>query len=712
MTSDLCSLRWIAPLSLAAALGACEPPTPAAVAVPTRAAPLVSASPADAGVRPTPLGTADAKLPPRRLLFASPDRTSVKLSPDGKLVSFLASVNGVLNVFVGPAEDPSRAAPITADTRRGIRSYTWAFTSTHVLYRQDKAGDEDFHVHAVDVRTRTDRDLTPLARVQARIEARSRRRPSEIVIGLNDRDPRFHDLYVVDLTSGSRRLLQKNDAEMSSFVVDNELRARAAIKALPDGSNEIFAKTPAGAWASLLKIPLEDALTTTPLGLDPSGTQLYLTDSRGRDTAALVAVDLRTAKTRVLLADGQADVEGATFDPISLAPQAAQATYDKARWHLVGDALSADLEALREVAHGDSFDIVTRTNDDRRWLVAVYAADAPNRYYRYDRPRDAKDKAPRQATLLFSSTPALDAAPLVPMHPHVLRARDGQALVSYLTLPAASDPQKQGLPTAPLPMVLLVHGGPWARDSWGLQPQAQWLASRGYAVLSVNYRGSTGFGKAFVSAADREWGGKMHEDLLDAVAWAESQKIAQPRRTAIMGGSYGGYSALVGLAFTPTAFACGVDVVGPSNLLSVLESVPPYWTGELEQFIRRVGDHRTAEGRSFLASRSPLSFAEKIQRPLLIAQGGRDPRAKPADTERVVAAIKRAGGKVTYAVYPDEGHGLSRPENRIAFHALTEAFLAGCLGGSYQPVGEDLAGASLQVPEGAREIEGLPAALP
>jgi dipeptidyl aminopeptidase/acylaminoacyl peptidase len=332
-------------------------------------------------------------------------------------------------------------------------------------------------------------------------------------------------------------------------------------------------------------------------------------------------------------------------------------------------------------------------------------SDGPVRYYLYDRKKKA-------ATFLFSNRPALDDAKLAKMHPVVIPARDGKSLVSYLSLPPASDAEGTGKPSAPLPMVLLVHGGPWARDSWGFNSTHQWLATRGYAVLSVNYRGSTGFGKGFVNAGDKEWAGKMHDDLLDAVEWAAKSGIADRQRVAIMGGSYGGYATLVGLTFTPEVFACGVDIVGPSNLNTLLASIPPYWAPLLETFARRVGDLRTEEGKKLLEARSPLSRVSAIARPLLIGQGANDPRVKQAESDQIVQAMKAKGLPVTYAVFPDEGHGFQRPENRIAFFAVAETFLAQHLGGVYQPIGSDFAHASIQVPAGADHVPGLAEALP
>jgi dipeptidyl aminopeptidase/acylaminoacyl peptidase len=284
--------------------------------------------------------------------------------------------------------------------------------------------------------------------------------------------------------------------------------------------------------------------------------------------------------------------------------------------------------------------------------------------------------------------------------------------VSYLSLPPGSDRNGDGRPDKPLPMVLNVHGGPWARDDFGYHPEHQWLANRGYAVLSVNYRGSTGFGKKFLNAADKQFGAKMHDDLIDAVEWAVREGVAQRDKVAIYGGSYGGYATLVGLTFTPDTFACGVDIVGPSSLVTLIESFPAYWTPILEAtWYRRVGDPRTEEGKQFLLSRSPITKVDQIRKPLLIAQGANDPRVTQKESDQLVAAMKGRNIPVTYAIYADEGHGFARPENRTSFYAITEGFLAKCLGGRQEPFGKDLAGANLKVPDGAAFVPGLADAL-
>ncbi|MFN0134588.1 MAG: alpha/beta hydrolase family protein, partial [Phycisphaerae bacterium] len=356
------------------------------------------------------------------------------------------------------------------------------------------------------------------------------------------------------------------------------------------------------------------------------------------------------------------------------------------------------------VADGD-FAVISRTLDDGQWIVAFEMDNGPARFYRFIR-------ASGEAKFLFSNRSKLEGLPLARMQTPTIKSRDGMNLVSYLTLPTNVDVDAAGKPKQAPPMVLLVHGGPWARDAWGFNASHQWLANRGYSVLSVNFRGSTGFGKAFINAANREWAGKMHDDLLDAVAWAVKQGYADSQRVAIMGGSYGGYSTLVGLTFTPTVFACGVDIVGPSNLVTLLQSIPPYWAPMIETFSARVGDVRTEEGRKFLTERSPLTQVAKIQRPLLIGQGANDPRVKQAEADQIVTAMRDKNIPVTYVLYPDEGHGFQRPENRMSFNAVTEAFLARHLGGRAEPIGEDFQNSSISVPTGSDQVPGLKEALP
>jgi dipeptidyl aminopeptidase/acylaminoacyl peptidase len=639
---------------------------------------------------------------PRQVLFGNPDKMLVRLSPGGAKLAFLAPLDGVLNVWVGPADDPAAAKPVTRDKGRGIPEYFWAYTNQHILYLQDEDGNEDWHVYSVDLNTGQITDLTPLPGVQARIEGLSPKVPGEILVSLNDRKPELHDLYRLNVSSGARTLLLENEGFLG-FVIDDDYRVRFASRLTPDGGTEILRHTAVGGWEIFMQVSMEDTLTTRPIGFDKTGNVLYLTDSRGRDTAALTAIDLETGEQRVIAADPQADIDDVTVHPTEKHVQAVTANYERKRWHIVDEHIAGDFSYLRTVAEGH-VEVTSRTLDDKHWIVAYDVDNGPVRYYLYAREG-------RQAMFLFAHRKSLEGLPLAKMHPVVISARDGLNLVSYLTVPVGVDSDGDGRPAYPLPMVLCVHGGPWWRDSWGYDPMHQWLANRGYAVLSVNFRGSTGFGKTFVNAGNKGWAATMHDDLIDAVGWAIGEGIADPERVAILGGSYGGYATLVGLTFTPETFACGVDIVGPSNLETLLNSIPPYWAPLIELFTTRVGDHRTEEGRKLLTERSPLTYVDRIRKPLLIGHGANDPRVKQAESEQIVKAMQEKKIPVTYVLYPDEGHGFARPENRLSFFAVAEAFLAECLGGRHDCIGDDFRGASITVPTGAEYIPGLAEAL-
>lgn len=621
----------------------------------------------------------------RDVIFGNPDRAQVRLSPDGRWLSFLAPRDGVLNVWIAPVDDPSAARPLTADKDRGIQAYGWTRSAEHLLFVQDQDGDENWHVYACNPDTLEVRDLTPVDGVSAHVMADSPKHPHHVVIGLNDRDPQLHDPHLVDVRTGERRRLLENPGFVN-WTFDNELVPRLGTAPRPDSGMVIFKlgeePTP---W---MEIGPEDALSTGIVGYDRADTRLFAIDSRGRDTAALVELDPASGDVTVLFEDPKADVSGLVVHPGTDLPQAAISTWDRQRFHVLDPAIQPHLERLEAAMEGD-LTIVSRTPDDARWVVAWDRPDGPLTYALYE-------PGTGQITPLFTNRAALEGQPLAKRYPVVIRSRDGLDLVSYLSLPRWLD--RGGRPEEPLPMVLLVHGGPWARDDWGYHPEHQWLANRGYAVLSVNFRASTGFGKAFLNAGNREWGGKMHEDLVDAVRWAANEGIARPDQVAIYGGSYGGYATLVGLTFTPELFACGVDIVGPSNLETFMENIPPYWAPLLPMLIERVGDHQSEEGRAFLRSRSPIHHVDRIVRPLLIAQGANDPRVVQAESDQIVKAMRERDIPVAYALFPDEGHGFARPGNRIAFYALAEEFLAEHLGGRAQPIRDgELEASSMQL---------------
>jgi len=640
---------------------------------------------------------------PRQVLFGNPDKAMARLSPDGRQLAYLAPVNGVLNVWVGPSDKPDKMKPVTDDSGRGVRFYAWSYTNEHILYIQDKGGDENWHLYSVTLSTGEIKNLTPFEGVQAQVQAASLETPNEIIVGLNDRDPQLHDLYRINITTGERQLIQQNEGFMS-FVLDEGYRVRYANRMRPDGGFDMLKVTGDGEWSMFMEVPGEDLLTTNVIGFNRAGDTLYMTASKDRDTAALYTVDPETGERTLLAEDARSDAGDVMIHPTQKRIQAVAFNYERKEWRLLDEAIEKDISFLKTVASGE-VEIVSRTLDDQTWLAAYLMDDGPVRYYRYSRREMA-------AEFLFTDRQALENQPLAKMHSTVIRSRDGLDLVSYYTLPPGSDNTGDGRPDQPLPLVLFVHGGPWARDQWGYNPFHQWLANRGYAVLAVNFRGSTGFGKAFVNAGNLEWAAAMHDDLLDGVAWAIEQGIADPDRVAIAGGSYGGYATLVGMTLTPETFACGVDIVGPSNLITLLESIPPYWAPMVELFTNRVGDFRVEEGRALLQERSPLTHVNRIKRPLLIGQGANDPRVKQAEADQIVEAMREKEIPVTYVLYPDEGHGFARPENNMSFAAVAEAFIAPILGGRFEPIGSDFEGSSISVPAGAEEVPGLPAVLP
>lgn len=678
-------------VALVAALAACtQEPAPA----PTPAAPEGAA---------TPAAPAEVSLISRQLLFGNPSKAGGQISDDGRWVAYLAPDQGVMNLWIAPSDKPAEAKVITQDRKRGIRIYGFAPDNQHVFFMQDVGGDENFQVFSVNLSSGEQRELTP-PKVRAEIVGSSARKPGELMVMLNERNEQFMDLARIDLETGKREVVLQNDAGYVSFTLDNDNEIRLAARQTAEGGTELFKHLGDGKFESYTTIPQTDALTTNSIGFTDDGKTLYMIDSRERDTGALYAIDWESGNRTLVHEHAKADVSDALLHPTTGVVQAVASNYLKSEWSVVDESIRGDLDTLRAKLGDGEIWVSDRTLDDSTWVVAYLASDKPSRTYIYRR-------AEQSLTEWFASRPDLEGTPLAKMRPVEIPARDGLTLVSYYTLPPQADANQDGKADQASPMVLLVHGGPWARDAYGFNGSHQWLANRGYVVLSVNFRGSTGFGKSFVNAGDREWAAKMHDDLLDAVDWAVQQGIAQKDKVAIMGGSYGGYATLVGLTFTPTTFACGVDIVGPSNLNTLLATIPPYWKPMMEMFATRVGDPRTEEGRAFLESRSPLNFVDKIERPLLIGQGANDPRVKQSEADQIVAAMQAKNIPVTYVLYPDEGHGFARPENRLSFNAVTESFLGTCLGGRVEPVGDDFQGASISVPTGAEHLAGLQEAL-
>ena len=649
---------------------------------------------------------APAAAPPlieRTKLFGNPSRAAGRISPDGKWLSWLAPRNGVMNIWVAPTVDPAKTRPITDEKVRPIRTYFWSPDSSMILFVNDKGGDENFLLYGVDVANGAQKALTPFEKTRVEVLGESRLVKGRILVGINNRDPRWHDVYSLDLKTGQLTLVMKNDG-FAGYGIDEQLNVRSATKPTPDGGFEIYrVEHNAVAAKPEETIAFEDSDGTSPLSYSYDGKIRYWLDNRGRNTSALVAQDTATGARTVIAQDSRADIGGALGDPKTGKVQAYAVNYLKTEWTALDPAIKGDLAFLKRRLKGQ-ITVTSRTDNDLLWTVAVDPVTSPSAYYLYDR------KAKR-LTKLFTTRPELETATLAAMHPVEIKTRDGLTEVSYLTLPPGSDRKGRGKPDHPVPMVLLVHGGPWARDAYGYSSLPQWLANRGYAVLQPNYRASTGFGKKYLAAGNLQWGLRMHDDLIDAVDWAVKSGVTTKDKVAVMGGSYGGYATLAGLAFTPTTFACGVDIVGPSNLNTLLAAIPAYWESGRQQMYRRMGDPGTPQGQAVLKAASPLFKADAIQRPLLIGQGANDPRVNPREAQQIIDAMKAKGLPVTYVVFPDEGHGFARPENNIAFFATSERFLEKCLGGRSEPFGAAFAGSSITAPYGAQFAPGLKEAL-
>jgi dipeptidyl aminopeptidase/acylaminoacyl peptidase len=632
------------------------------------------------------------------VLFGNPERATPQISPDGKRLAWLApDKKNVLQVWVKTiGKDDDKI--ITADKKRGIRRYLWAHDNKTLLYMQDQDGDENWHVYGVDPQSGNVRDYTPFAGVRADIAATHMDLPDQILVQMNLRKRELMDIYRVTLSTGAVVLDTENPGDVAGFEADTRLQVRAAQVATPDGGTEIRVRPNAKApWKSWLKVGPEEILNL--VGFTKDGNGITLVSSIGSDTARVVERNIATGKERVIAASPEVDAEpgGIEVHPRTNAVRAVAFSPGRTRWTVTDPAVKDDFAAIEKLYEGD-FRIINGDAKDQTWLVAFTADKGPTRYFSYDR-------AAKKGTFLFTNQPKLEGLKLSEMKPIVIKSRDGMDLNAYITLP-----QGAALGT---PLVLLVHGGPWARDHWGYNGTVQWLANRGYAVLQVNFRGSTGYGKKFLAASFKQWGKTMHNDLLDAVTWATKQGF-DAKRVAIMGDSYGGYAALVGATYTPETFACAVDIVGPSNLATLIATAPPYWKPLRSLFNVRVGNIDDPADRELLKAASPLYKADKIVKPLLIGQGANDPRVKQAESEQIVAAIKKNNGKVTYVLYSDEGHGFARPENRLDFFARTEVFLKDCLGGKVEPMKGDKHPGSTAVVQviGPQKTTAAPAAAP
>lgn len=607
---------------------------------------------------------------PRSVLFGNPERTQARLSPDGKKISFLApSPQGIMNVWIQTLGEKNPTM-LTHDTHRGITTHAWIPNGKSVLFIQDVGGDENWHVYTADLETKKTTNLTPYPGIRAEGLMLSRIKKDELLVGLNLKDPVLFDMYRINVVTGNLELDTANPGDVMSWLADAQFEIRAAMSTnIADGSMTLRIRDNKEApWRDLLNWPFGES--GHPVTFSKDGKTIFLTTSIGADTSRLVEVDLSSGQElRELARDPQADLAEIMHNPDHFNIEAVEHFYLKPSWAPIEAAVAQDFAFLGQHCKG-AISIQSRSHADDLWIVSELLDDGPTIYWLYYRQE-------RKLERLFVDRPELEKYKLAPMEALVIPARDGLPMVCYMTRPTQASETKP-------PLILNVHGGPWARDYWGFDPEAQWLANRGFTVLQVNYRSSTGFGKNFLNAGNGQWGqGKMQDDLTDVVRWAIDQGIADPKKVAIYGGSYGGYATLAGLTFTPDLYVCGIDIVGPSNLKTLFETIPPYWKPFKTQMVLRVGDVENDEELN--RHISPLFHVEKIQAPLFIAQGKNDPRVKIQESDQIVTAMRQKNLMVQYVVYTDEGHGFVRPENRMDFYGRAEEFLTKCLGVSCEP---------------------------
>lgn len=622
------------------------------------------------------------ELPPlldRQLFFGDADISGAQISPDGKFVTFMRPLDDVRNIWIKGIDEPfDQARPLTADDRP-VPGYFWSRDSSLVLYVQDRDGDENYHVWAVDPAAEPEGDRVPPARnltgidgVRAQIYALPKSSPDDIIVGINDRDPALHDVYRVSMKSGERELLVENIDNVAGWSVDDNGHVRLAVRQNEDGGTDTLAVEDGEVGKLLYRCSWEE--TCSPIAFHADGRRAWFISNKGddNDLTALFLLDVESGEVERVESDpeGEVDFTSAIFSNRSDELLATVYEGDRTRIYPADERFAKALEFLREQLPDGEISFSPQTSDDSLVIVSLSSDVDPGTVYVFDWQNMTVEE-------LYQTRPELPAEQLAPMQPIRYAARDGLEIPAYLTTPKNAGDEK-------LALVALIHGGPWARDYWSYNPIAQFLANRGYAVLQPNFRSSTGYGKNFLNAGNNEWGDAMQDDITDGVNHLVEKGLVDPERVCIMGGSYGGYATLAGLTFTPDLYACGVDIVGPSNLITLLDSIPPYWGPMRQIFTRRMGDPDTEEGRAQLERQSPLNHVEKIARPLLVIQGANDPRVKQAESDQIVAAMRDAGLPVEYILAPDEGHGFSGRDNRLAMFARTEEFLAAHLGGRHQ----------------------------
>lgn len=625
----------------------------------------------------------------RELFFGDPEISGGQISPDGQFITFVKPYRGVRNIWVKRVDAAfDDARPLTADSSRPVTGYFWTHDSRYVLFVQDRAGNENFRVYVVDPAAPAEaatgvppaRDLTPYENIRAAIYAVPRATPDQIIVGLNDRDPQLHDVYRIDINTGERELIIRNDENVAGWMTDNDGTVRMAVRLGPDGETQIL-RVDGEMLTEVYTCSNEE--TCGPIRFHQNGRQVYMRTDKGADVnlSRLILLDPETGEETFVESDPEDEVDfaGAAFSDLTGELQATFYVGDRVRIYPKTDVRRRDLELLRSKLPEGEISFGSSTADEKKWLVRVARDVDPGSTYLYDRETG-------DVELLYRSRPELPSEHLAPMRPVRYTARDGLEIHAYLTLPKGVEPRN-------LPVVILPHGGPWARDVWGYDGYAQYLANRGYAVFQPNFRGSTGYGKRFLNAGNKEWGtGAMQHDITDGVQYLIDEGIADPTKVGIFGASYGGYATLAGLAFTPEVYAAGISYVGPSNLITLLNSIPPYWAPVKKMFDLRLGDQNDPADAERLKAQSPLFSADQIRAPLLVIQGANDPRVNRLESEQIVVALRDLGRHVEYMLAEDEGHGFAGRENRIAVAAAMERFLAPHLGGRFQEdMPEDIA---------------------
>jgi dipeptidyl aminopeptidase/acylaminoacyl peptidase len=622
-------------------------------------------------------------LPPlidRELFFGDPEIAGAQISPDGKFIAFIKPFKGTRNVWVKRTEAPfDSAKPVTADTTRPIPNYFWSRDSKYILFIQDKAGDENYHVYAVNPADSpaagqdvpAARNLTDVKGVRAQIYSVPRTEPDALYVGINDRDKAWHDLYKVKISTGERTLIRQNTERIVGWTFDLKDQLRLASRVADNGDTEVLRVDDKG-FTKVYSCNVFEGCG--PVRYHKDGRRVYFETNKGAgvDLTRLELFDPATGKEELVESDplNRVDFGNASFSEVSDELIATAYVDERSRIYWKDKSFEADYKLLQKQLPGKEIDLGSNTADERLWLIAAHSDTNPGERYLFDRQT-------KKLTLQYRSREKLNREQLAPMQAVKYKSSDGLEIPAYLTVPKGIAPKN-------LPVVIFPHGGPWARDLWGYNPFAQFWANRGYAVLQPNFRGSTGYGKKFIDAGNKQWGDKMQDDITWGVKYLVAQGIVDPKRVGIMGGSYGGYATLAGVTFTPDLYAAAVDYVGPSNLNTLLETIPPYWEAGRQLFYQRMGDPTTPEGKAQLDRQSPLNSASKIKTPLLVVQGANDPRVNKREADQIVIALRDRGFPVEYIVAPDEGHGFARPVNNMAMFATAEKFFAKFLNGRYQ----------------------------